>query len=468
MISNADFGLTLQKRICDSFNLEINHWADTQFSSAFNPDYLVTVDDIIPTLFEKIGAHPIQLLTYSDEMLGKRANTSPHNFMLNNGKTMSIRTTRSGDKVCPKVIGQPGKDTFNEFFADLYGKPIESEYDIKKVVFENIHEMLPTFIDYFFQSDVTAIITKMDKENLQVFNIEEVGEYSFSRSDLTFTRGLDNWNESTTLKLDGVSIAEIQVHKDPSRFFKFRFIVHNIPVWFERIKINNETLGMSAEAAICDLFDLEKPDSFKTRASKYLERQLTPAITKAFEELPRPIQHSGSTPGHRGEQSKCSYDFVLEGNKTLSLKTNKGKMACPPEVGQPGSKTCLLYFERFFEPGTSEVTNVSFKEMVYGNIENIMPIYVEHMFDSDWLLWIYESKGDYEYKSINRMDSGSFNWERDKFSFTKPTLEDWNESNTVKYDGLSIGEFQVHSNRSCFKFRFNLMNLLKLMGNNMD
>ena len=53
----------------------------------------------------------------------------------------------------------------------------------------------------------------------------------------------------------------------------------------------------------------------------------------------------------------------------------------------------------------------------------------------------------------------SFKWDKGLITFTKPTVEDWKESNTVKYDGVTIGEFQVHSNRNCFKFRFDLEGL---------
>ena len=194
----------------------------------------------------------------------------------------------------------------------------------------------------------------------------------------------------------------------------------------------------------------------------YVEK-LMPVVGAAFKEMPDAIEHSGSQPGERGEQSKSSFDFVLRGNEKLSLKTNKGKMVCPPEVGQPGSKTCLLYFKEFFPEGTTEVTREEFKRMVLGNIEKIMPIYVEHLFDSDWLLWIYETKDGFEYKTINHNDINAFIWDKERFSFTKETLEDWNESNTVKYDGKSIGEFQVHKNRNCFKFRFNMQNLLDII-----
>ena len=60
------------------------------------------------------------------------------------------------------------------------------------------------------------------------------------------------------------------------------------------------------------------------------------------------------------------------------------------------------------------------------------------------------------------------NCHRECFSFTQ-SLENWNESNTLKYSindtekPISIGEFQVHKNRSCFKFRFNIKNILKIL-----
>ena len=53
-------------------------------------------------------------------------------------------------------------------------------------------------------------------------------------------------------------------------------------------------------------------------------------------------------------------------------------------------------------------------------------------------------------------------WNNEKFSFTQ-SLKSWNESNTLKYCGVSMGEFQVHSNRNCFKFRFNMKGVMKLI-----
>ncbi len=460
-MNNADYGLSLQKLICDEYRLEINDWAAAQFEANYNSEYDDELKQTIPLIFNKIKAKPTHLLTYTQKMVKKNQTTSPHNFMLDNGKTISIRTTKGSDKVAPRTVGQAGFPVLNEYFADIYGDEIKNQEDVRKLVFNHIHEILPIFIDNLFQSDITVLLSRKELDNPQVIKAEEVADYSFSRDDFEFTRGLDTWTESTTLKYHGKSIAEIQTHKE--RSFKFRFIVASIPEWFRQIKESNETLGMSAEAAICDYFELDKPESFATRVMNSYVKKLMPAVEEAFTEIPDAIMHTGSTSGERGEQSKCSYDFVLEENKTLSLKTNKGKMVCPPEVGQPGSKTCLLYFAKFMEVGTKEVTGDIFKKMVYAHIEELMPIYVEHLFDSDWLLWIFETKTGFDHLSISKDDIKEFVWERNKFSFTKPTIEEWNESNTVKYDGISIGEFQIHKNRNCYKFRFNMPNLLKLI-----
>lgn len=458
--NNADYGLTLQYKICKFYNLKINEWAKKQFVEAYNKEYEQNIDEIIPVIFEKINEKPIELLTYTQKYLNEKNKTSPHNFLLNNNKTLSIRTTKTSDKVAPRTLGQAGFPILNEFFSEIYGEEITNQEDIRKMIYNHIHEVLPIFIDHLFQSDYTVIINKMDKNSIQVIKSDELGNYQFTRDEFSFTKALGDWTESITLKYHGISIAEIQTHEH--RSFKFRFIISKIPEWFEEVKITNETLGMSAEAAICDYFGLEKPKSFSRRVSKKIEDALLLVVEDAFSILPPAIKHSGSSLGERGGQSKCSYDFVLKDNLTLSLKTNKGKMVCPPEVGQPGAETCLLYFKKYFDKDVEKITGDIFKKMVYENIEKIMPIYVSHLFDSDWLLWIYETKNGYEFREISNKQIDEFEWKREKFSFTKETIEEWNESNTVKYDGLSIGEFQIHKNRNCFKFRFNLSNLLKL------
>ncbi len=461
LTNNAEYGLTLQALICNHYHLHIGQHASYQFKSNYNSIYADELSPLCSKIFDIVGSQPIKLLTYSQEYTDARQTTSPHNFLLQNGKTLSIRTLRSGDKIAPRTVGQAGFSIINNYFGEVFGGPITTQHEIRKLVYDHIHEILPVFIDHLFLSDYTVIINRKKLGDITIIKSEEVGDYSFSKEDLSFTRSLDNWRESITLKYHNVSIAEIQTHSN--RTFKFRFIASAIPQWFKQIKETTETFGISAEAAICDYFELKKPASFATRVSAHLERALMPIIKQAFMTIPRAIEHTGSKTGARGGASKCSYDFQLAGDLTLSVKTNKGKKVCPPEVGQPGAETCLSYFSDFVPAGTTRMTNKIFKEMVFEHIEHLMPIYVKYLFDSDWLLWIYTEHDRFDYLAVPQDKIKNFVWEKELFTFTKKELTDWNESNTVKYNGASLGEFQVHNNRSCFKFRFNMPILISLL-----
>ena len=460
-MNNADYGLTLQSLICDFYKLEVNPHASEQFISNYNESYEGELSFVIPRIFKLVGDIPVKLLTYTQELTNDIQTTSPHNFLLKSGKTLSIRTIKSSDKVAPRTVGQAGYPVLNKVFGDIYGKAINTQEDVRDMIYRHIHEVLPIFIDHMFVSDYTIIINRQNLGDIMMVNANEVGNYGFNRNEFTFTRDPGVWTESTTLKYNGTSIAEIQTHSN--RTFKFRFIISAIPNWFKSVQETTETFGITAEAAICEYFNLKQPDSFRTRVSTTLKTKLKPVIREAFTIMPPAISHTGSTQGTRGKNSKCPYDFLLEGNLQLSVKTNKGKMVCPPDVGQPGAETCFEYFKEYLPSGSKTVTNDSFKKMVYDHIESLIPIYIDHLFESEWLLWIYQDGTDYKYKAINKKNIREYIWNKNKFSFTKPTIEDWNESNTVKYNEISIGEFQVHKHRSCFKFRFNMPALLSIV-----
>lgn len=102
------------------------------------------------------------------------------------------------------------------------------------------------------------------------------------------------------------------------------------------------------------------------------------------------------------------------------------------------------------------------KKMVYEKSDQMLSIYLKHLFDSDYLVWIYKNDAFFDYKIIQKFNTDVIIFDKNKISFTKANIEEWNESNTIKYEGISLGEFQVHRNRSCFKFRFNFLNLIKL------
>lgn len=456
--NNADLGMTIQKCICEKYNLKPSFYAQSQFESNYNPEYRERIFPLIERIFKALGSSPVLCTTLSDAQ-NPAERYSPHNFLLSSGASLSIRTNKSNDKICPRVIGQGGINTFNEFFSDFANKSISDKQEIKEIVFHHIHQMIPVFVDYLLQSDYTVWISDFDAGEFHILNQKNYVDWEYDKNKFSFTKELTEWNESTTLKYDGTSIAEIQIHKN--RTFKFRFAMRGVMKFMRTLAQTTETFGMTAEKTICDVFGLEYPDSLQRRYAPDIQRDLSPIVIDAFKHLPKPIKHTGSLPGERGDQSKCSYDFILERNKTLSLKTNTGKMICPPEVGQPGNITCLKYFGHLCEG--DEINEVSFKNMVLNRVDEMMPIYTRFLFDSDYMLWIRKNKEKYNYQIFPQELLHKFNWEKDLFCFTKPTIQDWNDSNTLKYNGISIGEFQVHRNRNCFKFRFNMENLMKLI-----
>ena len=460
MANNARLGMTVQKYICEKYGVSIPPEALAQFISGYDPIYLTGLESVIDQIFRVVGCDPVECLTYTRSEASKELQ-SPHNFVLLDGRTLSIRTNHTGDKVAPRVVGQCGIDTFNDFFSNIAGHEIEDKQQIKKVVYDHIDKMIPTFLDYLFVSDHTVWLRR-DESGIYGFTIFDRNHFIdivTERELFTFTKDLDEWNESTTLKYKGVSIAEIQIHRN--RTFKFRFIMKALQTFLVEAKLTTETLGMTAEKVICDMFRLGCPDSFHSRYSIKLQAELTPVVAQAFTHLPRPVLHTGSEVGLRGSRSKCAYDFLLEGEKTLSLKTNTGKMVCPPEVGQPGAGTCYLYFGHLTE--SDHIDELVFKQMVLSRISDMLPIYVSHLFDSDFILWIYKKNSEFTYEVFDSGFAASMTWDADEFSFTRPTLDDWNESNTLRYAGIPIGEFQVHRSRSCYKFRFHMENLKRVI-----
>lgn len=84
--------------------------------------------------------------------------------------------------------------------------------------------------------------------------------------------------------------------------------------------------------------------------------------------------------------------------------------------------------------------------------------YWDNLFHCDYLIHFYGFRDhSVKYVVFDKINPPVF--EKNKFSFTRQGHR-WNESTTVKYDNISIGEFQVHKNRDCFKFRFNMTGIV--------
>lgn len=236
--------------------------------------------------------------------------------------------------------------------------------------------------------------------------------------------------------------------------------------------MNNETIGISAEVAIVNAFDISVNSEYVNRSDENVVSLLKKDICDIFEKegLPAPFKHVA--------EKQNPIDFLLEDGTTLSVKTNQrglGKVA-PQTIGQPTSKTYFEYFDDYLDievPAAYKDKIKLFKEISINEIKTVMRHYLDNLFECDHLLYFYDIldrngrlNERYQYLYIKK---GNINLDlsKSRFKFTQ-TIDSWVESCTVRYvtdDGklLTIGEFQAHQNRDCLKFRFNMKNLLKLI-----
>lgn len=465
MSQKYDLGITAQYLIAKKFNLEVSSALLNKINVALDKENYQSLTDVIDEIF---NATTIELSKCTS--LSSNYSVVPYQFLTTDGKSVSIRCNKSNDRVAVRYLGQPGKKIINQTFASILGKQLDNSNDYKKLFIEHTTEILPLFVDAFFDADYIIWIYKDKQDNKFKYHFIDGNsdvKMEFSNYHITNTQTLDSWNNSNIIKYDNEPLANIQIFKDSqARTWIFRFCVGTLLKYIEKSNSNNETLGATAERSICSMFNLswKKEDNLDLRYDPMLAGMLEDTIMFAFsnpEGLPRPIQYVGSEKGVRLGNSKCSYDFILEGNKTLSLKTNlTGAKVCPPEIGQPSAKTAYLYFSDFVDENYIDLTN--FKLMVLNHIDKLIPMYLDYLFDSDYLLRIFPSKRfsfHFESEVYEKGFGKNFKWNKQYFSFSKSKLEDWNESNTVKYDGITIGEFQVHKSRNCYKFRFDLEGL---------
>lgn len=152
------------------------------------------------------------------------------------------------------------------------------------------------------------------------------------------------------------------------------------------------------------------------------------------------------------------YDFKTEEGNTLSLKSNfKGYKVCPQTIGQISKEKWLNKFQC-----NSTTTTTDHKVVFMTNKELIVKEYWRNLFPCDHNIWIRYENQDWKATYIHKSTTTTTPFFTNNLETTR-TLEQWVESNTVKYQGKSIGEIQIHRNRNCIKFRFNMSNCLKFL-----
>ena len=223
--------------------------------------------------------------------------------------------------------------------------------------------------------------------------------------------------------------------------------------------ILTEDLGKKFEMGICMLYGIEYDGKYKYSMEE--AEKLKNRLTNLLNVFPHKLKHTAKN----GSQ----YDFTGEEDETIKLSaktTKKDGKVCPQVIGQPSKKK----FCEFFSVDIN-FTLEQIKEYIEVNVEKMLNIYFDLTFDCPILY--YNQKTDILQlikltKNING-EHQKINWSEIVIEFShKKKNKVWTESSTISINNVTIGEFQVHNNRDCIKFRWAFENLLKIFPNTFE
>ena len=219
---------------------------------------------------------------------------------------------------------------------------------------------------------------------------------------------------------------------------------------------NTEQLGIMVKKELCNITKTK----FNTKR-KYtnIPEEISDDINKTVgNELKRmKIKHAG----HLNKE----YDFIKKQGETVSIKTiMTGNKICPQTIGQ-----CSL---RSFnnKMGLSIKNKLELKKFFLENKSKMIIEYLKGLFCCDTMV-IFKFHMGIVYIIEKTDDVIEFrtrvNKNLDDIFMTSKDINSWKESNTVYYVSKnkkeSLGEIQIHNNRDCIKFRFNVNILVDMI-----
>tara|TARA_B100001564_G_scaffold355576_1_gene368136 strand:+ start:2116 stop:2946 length:831 start_codon:yes stop_codon:yes gene_type:complete len=221
-------------------------------------------------------------------------------------------------------------------------------------------------------------------------------------------------------------------------------------------KINNETIGIAYEKAWCIVSDIDC-NYEEDRINYEYVNKFIPKIKVFLKENPKfiALKHIGIDNGN--------IDFIIQDNKTLSLKTLKkydGKI-CPQNIGQPTYKRFDeiwgLEYEGKYEKNPLRL------EFITTNINIFLNKMFENLFCCDWEIVGYNCEKNIKIDVLKKPTNMNY-FDNLQLTFTRPKYEEkWNEikqknseySSIIKLNGAPVGELQFHkTSRQVIKFRF--------------
>ena len=214
-------------------------------------------------------------------------------------------------------------------------------------------------------------------------------------------------------------------------------------------KVLTEDLGKIFEMAICLYYEIDYDGHYKysLQEAQILKNKLG-NLKSVF---PYAIKHCA--------KGGSKYDFECIDDPTIHLSaktTKKDGKVCPQVIGQPSRKK----FCEFFDLDVHNVSLEQIKLYIINNIAHMLTIYCTHTFDCPLLYYNNHSN-----KLAFIVYKENINWSNSTIQFSHNIKNKlWNESSSISINGVTIGEFQVHNNRDCIKFRWCFEKLLAMFG----
>ena len=211
MITNESLGISLEQNLCLINKLSYPQSLIYRSWNFYNSDLQVILSE-----FSK--DHPkIKFQKY----IGSKQNVA--DFLLTDGSTLSVKSNKSHSKICPSKIGQLTQKRFCEEFD------LPKNVDLKSFILKNVFKLTFKYYQNLFTCDYILWVYKQkNKFDYLFIDRKNAFPYPFNKKEeFSFTRGIENWKESTTIKYKKVSIGEFQIHNKRD-CIKFRFHFKNV------------------------------------------------------------------------------------------------------------------------------------------------------------------------------------------------------------------------------------------------
>lgn len=216
-----------------------------------------------------------------------------------------------------------------------------------------------------------------------------------------------------------------------------------------------EDLGLILEMAICIALKIPYIGG-EFRYSLEKAEALAQKLCNLHQFITEPLTHTA--------QGKGKYDFTGETSRLSAKSNKKHHKVAPQTIGQPTKKR----FCELFKLPLERAEPSAIKEYILGNVRDMLPQYFDNTFDCN-ILYYHEKENTLEI--IQAIDSIDWLDKNKKITFSKNTVDTWNEGSTLYLEvepGITkaIGEFQLHNHRNGVKFRWDMRNLLKAFPDN--